>query len=77
MNYNGIHTDLKLYYVSVLELKDFYNKFKDLSYFYSVSSDNLANVFKFKIEHQNEIITYWKNKGLIDGFKNLTLIFTT
>ena len=73
MNYN--FDPKKLYYVSILEMQDFFNKqgYKANKYF--ISSINENNRFNFSIEYEKEVMSYWKNKKIKQGFENLTLIF--
>jgi len=73
MNYNC--TIKNQYYVSKLEMQDFFNKqgYKANKYFISSSNEN--NRFTFSFQDEKEVMNYWKNKKIKQGFANLTLIF--
>lgn len=68
-------TTKNLYYVSILEMKDFFNKQGYKAKECYISTSNEDNRFIFSFNYQEEVMSYWKNKNINEGFANLTLIF--
>ena len=70
-----IYSNKQLYYVSKLEMQEFFNSQGYKAYEYCISNSNENNIFKFYLSDMEEVMSFWGKKDICGGFINLTLIF--